>query len=624
MKRWRTLVSAIVFGLAGPGHAADLAWLDDPGAVKQFIDGVMASQIASGRVVGATVSIVHGKDIVLAQGYGVADLGTVRPVSGTDTLFRIGSVSKLFVWMAVMQQVAAGRLDLTADVNTYLKDLQIPETFPEPITLTNLMMHTAGFEERPLLGLFARGPQTVGDFHSNLVTMMPRRMMMPGRFAAYSNYGAALAANLVEIVAGEDWNDYVESHITKPLAMSTTTTRQPVPAALAEQVSKGYLREQGHDVTAQFEFVTLPPAGSVSSTAADMARFMMELLARGDTAVLSSTARAGLFEPGYQHDPRLNRMRYGLYEQSSHGAQLVGHNGDTIAFHSILTLCPELDLGIFASYNNEQGAKQRDALVAAFLDRLFGRPSRPQSNAGHSIDAARYGGFYTSLRAPYSGHDRIASLLDTFQVKVDPDGQHLLLPGEDGPRRFVKVDTDLFEAEDGRERIAFRGDGPQATYLFPDSGPPVDYARVAPRDNPLIHIALIATVLSLSAAMWLVWPFSWLRHRGRIALRGEGRATLLAVVTSASIIAFCIVIGTAIADTRELIYGLPQTFEQALWIPVALIPLLLLQLLYTSRAWVGGFWWVTRRIHYTLLTFSAIAFVVWAFYWHLTAVIVDF
>jgi hypothetical protein len=447
---------------------------------------------------------------------------------------------------------------------------------------------------------------------------------MPGKFAAYSNYGAALAANLVEIVAGEDWNDYVESHITKPLAMSTTTTRQPVPAALAEQVSKGYLREQGHDVTAQFEFVTLPPAGSVSSTAADMARFMMELLARGDTAVLSSTARAGLFEPGYQHDPRLNRMRYGLYEQSSHGAQLVGHNGDTIAFHSILTLCPELDLGIFASYNNEQGAKQRDALVAAFLDRLFGRPSRPQSNAGHSIDAARYGGFYTSLRAPYSGHDRIASLLNTFQVKVDPDGQHLLLPGEDGPRRFVKVDTDLFEAEDGRERIAFRGDGPQATYLFPDSGPPVDYARVAPRDNPLIHIALIATVLSLGAAMWLVWPFSWLRHRGRIALRGEGRATLLAVVTSASIIAFCIVIGTAIADTRELIYGLPQTFEQALWIPVALIPLLLLQLLYTSRAWVGGFWWVTRRIHYTLLTFSAIAFVVWAFYWHLTAVIVDF
>jgi hypothetical protein len=138
-----------------------------------------------------------------------------------------------------------------------------------------------------------------------------------------------------------------------------------------------------------------------------------------------------------------------------------------------------------------------------------------------------------------------------------------------------------------------------------------------------MNLALIATVLVLGAAAWLVWPFSWLRHRGRIASRGEARATLLAVLTSASIIAFCVVIGTAIADTRELIYGLPQTFEQALWIPVVLIPLLLLQLLYASRAWVGGFWWVTRRIHYTLLTLAGIAFVVWAFYWHLTAVIVD-
>jgi hypothetical protein len=115
-----------------------------------------------------------------------------------------------------------------------------------------------------------------------------------------------------------------------------------------------------------------------------------------------------------------------------------------------------------------------------------------------------------------------------------------------------------------------------------------------------------------------------LRHRGRIALRGETRATLLAASTSAAIIAFCGVVGTTVVDPRELIYGWPQRFEQALWIPLGLIPLLLLQLLYTSRAWVGGFWWVTRRIHYTLLTFAAIAFVVWAFYWHLTAVIVDF
>ena len=626
MNRWRVLLSfiaALVFGVASEASATDLTWLDDRAAVQQFVDGVMASQVASGQVVGATVSIVRGGNVVLAKGYGVADRATDSPVSGADTLFRVGSVSKVFVWIAVMQQVAAGRLDLNADVNSYLKDLQVPDTFPEPITLTNLMTHTAGFEERPLVGLFAHGPQTVGDFHTNLLSMMPRRVMMPGKFAAYSNYGAALAGHLVEIASGEDWNEYVEGHITKPLGMGSTTTRQPIPASLVEHISKGYLREKGHYVTAQFEFVTLPPAGSVSSTAADMGRFMMGLLAHGDTPVLSSAARAALFEPGYQHDPRLNRMRHGLYEQSSHGQTLVGHNGDTLAFHTILLMCPALDLGIFASFNNELGEKARDDLVAAFLDRLFGAPRTPQSSAGQSVDAQRYGGFYTNLRAPYSGHDKIASLLNTFELKVDDDG-YLLLPSENGPRRFVKVDTDLFEAEDGRERVAFRGDGARAMYLFPDSGPSVDFARVAPRDNPPVHIALMVTILLLSAAAWLVWPFSWLRHRGRIALSGETRASLLGALTSAMIIGFCVVLGASLADTRDLIFGWPRNFEQALWIPVALIPLLLLQLLYMSRAWIDGLWWVSRRIHYTLLTFAAIVFVGWAFYWHLTAVIVDF
>ncbi len=116
-------------------------------------------------------------------------------------LFRIGSVSKVLVWIAVMQQVAAGKLDLNADVNSYLQTMQIPYTYPQPITLTHLMTHTAGFEDR-LIGLFAYGPMTVGDFHSNLIATMPRRVMIPGHFAAYSNYGAALAAHLVETRLG--------------------------------------------------------------------------------------------------------------------------------------------------------------------------------------------------------------------------------------------------------------------------------------------------------------------------------------------------------------------------------------------------------------------------------------
>ena len=194
---------------------------------------------------------------------------------------------------------------------------------------------------------------------------------------------------------------------------------------------------------------------------------------------------------------------------------------------------------------------------------------------------------------------------------------------EEGVRRFVKIDNDLFEQEDGRERIAFAGDGPVATSLFFDSVPPIDMVRVDVRLSPLVQGGFVVAVLVLCAAVWLLWPISWLRHRGRVAATGETRATLLAALTSALIIGFCVVIPTAVAGPRDLVFGLPEAFKQALWVPIALIPLLLLQLVYTYGAWVGRLWWASRRIHYTLVTFAAIAFVVWTFYWHLTAVIVE-
>ena len=618
----RAIVAAVVL-VAGNGAAADpdLVWLSDKMAVGDFVGGVLASQIATDQAIGATVSIVRGGQVVLSQGYGAASLSPREPVDATQTLFRIGSVSKLFVWIAVMQQVAAGKIDLNADVNTYLKDLAIPETYPEPITMTHLMTHTAGFEDRAL-GLFATGARTVGDFHENMIALLPRRIFQPGKHAAYSNYGAALAARVVEAVSGENWDDYVDRHIVKPLGMTHTTSRQPVPKPLDEHVSKGYWRESGRFVEVPFEYITIPPAGSIGASADDMARFMNELLAKGDTAVLSASARAQLFAPGYTHDPRLNRMLYGLYEQSSHGATLVGHDGGTLAFFTMLLLCPSLDLGLFVSYNNEGGEKAHAALIAAFLDRLFGVPASPVPADNATIDAPRYAGFYASLRRPVSGHDKLQSLLETFEVGVDGD-HFLTLPRLTGSQRYVKIAKDLFASEDGRHRIAFAGDGPRATRLFFDAAPPIDFVRVEPTDDPRWNWGLVLAAVVLSAAVWLLWPLSWWRHLGRVGAVGETRATVLAAATSALLIGFCVVAARAIADDHTIAFGLPDEFSKALWIPIALVPLLLVQFVYMGRAWTRSFWWPTRRIHYTLLTVAGIGFVVWAFYWHMTAVIVD-
>ena len=127
----------------------------DATEVEAFFDGLMAAQLEIHHIPGATVALVQNGELLLAKGYGYANLEARTPVVANRTLFRPGSVSKLFVWTAVMQLVEEGKLDLNADVNSYLTAFQIPATFPEPITLAHLMAHTAGFEEIGL-GTFVR------------------------------------------------------------------------------------------------------------------------------------------------------------------------------------------------------------------------------------------------------------------------------------------------------------------------------------------------------------------------------------------------------------------------------------------------------------------------------------
>jgi CubicO group peptidase (beta-lactamase class C family) len=115
--------------------------------LEPFLDGLINSQIQNRDIAGAVVSIVRDGEVVLSKGYGFADFEKERRVSGDNTLFRPGSIAKLFTAVAVMQLVEAGRLDLDRDIREYL-DFEIPRKFPEPITLRRILTHTAGSKNR--------------------------------------------------------------------------------------------------------------------------------------------------------------------------------------------------------------------------------------------------------------------------------------------------------------------------------------------------------------------------------------------------------------------------------------------------------------------------------------------
>src|SRR5262249_10817902 len=147
-------------------------------------------------------------------------------------------ISKLFTTIAVMQLVQSGRLELDRDVNQYL-EFSIPPAFGRPVTMRDLLRHTAGFDEtiRGLVFFDSTRIEPLADYvRSNL----PARVSPPGAIPAYSNYGMSLAGYLVQRITGKGFEDYVADRIFAPLGMVRATFRQPVPDSLRPFLSMGY------------------------------------------------------------------------------------------------------------------------------------------------------------------------------------------------------------------------------------------------------------------------------------------------------------------------------------------------------------------------------------------------
>jgi len=248
--------------------------------LEPFMDGFMASKLKDKNIAGAVVSIVKDGNILLNKGYGYSDLSNMKPIDPNQTLFRIGSVSKLFVWLSVMQQVELGKLDLDRNINDYLTYFKIPDTYEDPINLRHIMSHTPGFEDR-LIKLFSIDQADLKPLKDLLPNDIPERIRPSGIQAAYSNHATAIAAHIVELTSGMVWEDYVEENIINPLGMKSTTFRQPLPFELEQKMSKGYAFANGQMVEKPFELIPLSPAGAVSTTAGDMALFMQMLLNKG-------------------------------------------------------------------------------------------------------------------------------------------------------------------------------------------------------------------------------------------------------------------------------------------------------------------------------------------------------
>jgi len=595
----------------------------DPREIEAFFDGLMIGQMRDEDVAGATISVVRDGRVLFAKGYGWADLAQHRPVSAESTLFRIGSISKLFTWTAVMQQVQAGKLDLRRDVNAYL-DFKIPATFPQPITLFNLMTHTPGFEDRGF-ALFSESTEPRGKF---LAEHIPARVRPSGTYVSYSNYGAALAGYIVERVTGVPWETYIEQHILGPLGMRNATGRQPLPAALAHQMSAGYAAEGSALVPKPFETVLpLAPAGAVSASAVAMGRFMIAQLGdrgRHGAAILPDSLAAFMHSRAFGSDPRLDGFDYGFYEQSSHGVHLIGHGGDTQWFHSDLTLAPEERWGIFVSYNSQGGGNLSfGPFLQAVLDHYYPTATASLSQASGAVDP-RYLGTYRSIRSSYTTLEKVLGLFSATTVARDPARAGVLVVATPfRTQRFVAAaDRDLFRQVDGHERIAFQRDARgRVTHLFVGSLPMVAMERLAWYESPGLHRWLLGIALLVLLTTPCVMFVSWLLHRRFRELRplsgGERLARWTAFIATALAAVFCGGLMAIVASPEGFIKGNAGGLNVVLALPVLLTLTAIALAGFTGRAWKRGWWGRWGRIHYTAVTAAAVVLVTLLAYWNL-------
>jgi CubicO group peptidase (beta-lactamase class C family) len=595
--------------------------------VHAFLDGFVPMQLEREDIAGAVVLVVKDGAIFFAKGYGYSDVDKKTPVTVDATLFRPGSISKLFTWTAVMQLVEQGKLDLDRDVNEYL-DFKIPPKFGKPITLRQIMTHTPGFEEQ-VKDLINEEGAPIATLKQHLVEHIPDRIFPPGTTPAYSNYGASLAGYVVERVSGRPFNDYVAENIFKPLGMSRSTFAQPLPAELKPLMSNGY--RAGSGKSQPFEIIEEAPAGALAATASDLARFMIAHLQNGkfeNAQILRPETAANMHARQFGLSPALNGMCLGFYEESRNGHRIIGHGGDTIYFHSDLHLMLESGVAFFVSYNSagKGDISPRTALWEHFLDRYFPyTPPKVEKLSSADSDAKTVAGHYLSSRRSESNFLKVAAVDDNVTVTPDENGTIKVEPLKDFNgkiKKWQEIAPLVYRSVTGQDLIAFRRDDRGKMQLVPNF-PAVVLQRVPMVAGSDFNQLLILAVLIVLGLTVLCWPVAAMvrRHyhqRLELDVRYMRLRPWMRVVCAADV-AFLVIFFIAI--TSDGLGALSSRTDAKLH-AIQVLGVLgavgtVVVLLACLRSWKDHQVWFWTKVWNLLVLLACIGFVWFSYHWNL-------
>jgi len=529
----------------------------DAGSVAKASDDYFKPLLASGRIAAAACVIVDGDNPPVVRLYG--------PVNSQRSLWRVASVSKVFTAIAIMQLVERGKLGLDDDVNKYLKHIQVPNTFAQPITIRELLLHRSGLDDRFVGDGFHSGPQP--SISQIMSQALPKRVYPPDTVELYSNYGYGLLGAVIEDVTGDRFEDYMKANVLQPMGMQESTFTQPLP-------------EPSRMAPGRWFYQRSAPAAALTSNVDDMTRFLAATLEEDKNALSAHSFEEMTARP----DPAI-RIVHGLgyWTGNDRGHHLVGASGDSGAFHTVLMAFPGEHLGYFTLVSGGG-----NAVAWNFYEQFATVSFGPKTNGGvHPFtgmtreNVSRFAGLYRTVRYPHHDLSKTFILTDLTRVSVDGDGA-LRVYGA----RWLPVGPQEFRKDDGTEKLSFQTDASGRVRFLNGTD-----ERISWYESGYANIAFYFIFIGLFVS-------------------GVWKATKMMRWISALVLLHCVgwLSVSLLIGPENLIFGLPLGLKAILLIGT-LLPLL-------TAASIYALWRNRRTLNY-ILAATFLAYIPFVNYWNL-------
>ena len=443
--------------------------------IESFADPLFEEKMKEYNVNGSSFVVVHDGKVVVNKGYGYADKEKKIPVT-KDTVFQIGSVSKTFTALAVMQQIDKGKLKLDQDVQKYLGGLQIPNQTGKPLTLFDMLTYTSGVDFPDLTNI--TGPEYINDgilMKEFFSKHMPTVVRPPGEVYTYDNVSFALAGFAVENVTNTPFSKYMEKNIFKPLDMKSTS--MSFTPDLLERMATHY-GPTGDPIPTSGSGLRATPQGGILSTAEDMSKYMIMQLQKGkfkDKEIVSKKSMDMMHDYQVFDDKTTPVATIGFetpFNKFANGQHVVIKGGSMPGHQSLLILVPEQKTAFFMSYNND--SMMSVDIYETLMDHYF--PAK--NNEGKTSylpleekEAHKYLGLFQNTR--------FAALRTHFTY----ENGNLVMEGGTGKQVLKMIHPLLFEDSEG-SKVAFKKNSAgEIAYFHYNSPKSLDFVADAQKIN---------------------------------------------------------------------------------------------------------------------------------------------